>query len=309
MASTREFDLEDEEQLCLLGAALNSPVRIQILKLLYFKSYSVGEIAKELSIPTSSAALYVRSLEKAGLINTVVQQGSRGSMKICSRKNDLITIRMTVNDPAVVQTDTVSMPVGCFTSCQIGAGCGLASETGRIAPDDQPWAMYLPERVKAQLLWSTSGYVEYSYPYQLPPGARVQRMNLSFEACSETFNYNDHWPSDVTLWINGRECGTWRCPGDFGSRRGTLNPSWWPSGSTQYGKLVTLEVTREGSFLNYSPSSPVTLNDLALDPSRPIAVRIGNKPDAEHVGGFNIFGRKFGDFAQDILLTFYYQTA
>ena len=60
--------------------------------MLYFNSYNVIEIAEKLQIPPSSAALYVRSLEEAGLINTRVQRGSRGSMKICSRKNDSIHI-------------------------------------------------------------------------------------------------------------------------------------------------------------------------------------------------------------------------
>lgn len=309
MASTIEFNLEDEEKLCLLGAALNSPARIQILKLLYFQSYSVGEIAKKLRIPTSSAALYVRSLERAELINTTIKQKSRGSMKICSRKNDLITIRLTANDPNVGMTHSVSMPVGCFTDCEIVAGCGMVSDRARIAPDDQPEVFFLPQRMKAQLIWSAGGYVEYRFPYRLTASNHVERLTLSFEACSETYNYNEDWPSDITIWINGLECGTWRCPGDFGSRRGRLNPDWWNSGSTQYGKLTTLEVTREGSYINTLPASDIRLDDLALDSARPISVRIGNKPDAEYVGGFNLFGERFGDFEQNIVLTFFYGKA
>ena len=45
MAKALDLSLEDEEQLCNLGAALSSPARLQILKLLYFNSYSVSEIA------------------------------------------------------------------------------------------------------------------------------------------------------------------------------------------------------------------------------------------------------------------------
>lgn len=306
MASIAEFNLEDEEQLCLLGSALNSPARIQILKLLYFQSYSVGQIAEKLSIPTSSAALYVRSLERAGLINTSVKQRSRGSMKICSRKNDLITIHLTANDPEVSRTHSVSMPVGCFTDCSITPGCGIVSEKTRIGPDDQPEVFYLPSRIRAQLIWSASGYLEYRFPYQLSTSTRVERLALSFEACSETYNYNEDWPSDITIWVNGLECGTWRCPSDYGSRRGRLNPDWWNSGSTQYGKLNTLEITDVGSCINSQASSTICLKDLALHKSRPIIVRIGNKPDAEFVGGFNLFGDKFGDYEQNLVLTLYY---
>ena len=35
MADILELNLEDEKQLCTLGAALSSPARIQILRLLY----------------------------------------------------------------------------------------------------------------------------------------------------------------------------------------------------------------------------------------------------------------------------------
>jgi predicted transcriptional regulator len=37
-----------------------------------------------------------------------------------------------------------------------------------------------------------------------------------------------------------------------------------------------------------------------------VAVRIGNKPDAEYIGGFNLFGEKFGDHEQNIILSFAY---
>ena len=65
MANILELNLEDEEHLCSLGAALSSPARIQILKLLYHNSFNVAEIADKLQIPASSAALYIRSLENA----------------------------------------------------------------------------------------------------------------------------------------------------------------------------------------------------------------------------------------------------
>ena len=34
-----------------------------------------------------------------------------------------------------------------------------------------------------------------------------------------------------------------------------------------------------------------------------IHVRIGNKEDAIHKGGFNLFGKSFGDYEQDIVMT------
>lgn len=306
MAKILELTLEDEEQLCKLGSALSSPARIQILKLLYFNSFNVGELAEKLNIPASSAALYVRSLENAGLINTRVQQGSRGSMKICSRRHDDIHVRLTAEDNTVPRTHSISMPIGCYTDCCITPTCGLASEHGPIGPDDQPSTFYLPGHVNAQLLWSSSGYVEYKFPCQIPEGRTLRKLNLSFEACSEAFNYKENWPSDITIWLDGIDCGTWRCPGDFGERFGRLNPDWWYAGSTQYGRLVTLEISESGTTINAEPASNVTIHDLHFSSSKPITVRIGNKPDAEYIGGFNLFGEKFGDIEQNIIMDFMY---
>jgi predicted transcriptional regulator len=39
----------------------------------------------------------------------------------------------------------------------------------------------------------------------------------------------------------------------------------------------------------------------------PVTVRIGVKPDAEHAGGFNLFGRSFGNYEQDLTLRLYYK--
>lgn len=306
MANILELNLEDEDQLCNLGAALSSPARIQILKLLYHNSFNVAEIAEKLQIPASSAALYVRSLENAGLINTRLQQGSRGSMKICSRKNDQIIIKLTSDDPNVSKVSSISMPIGCYTDCEVSPSCGLASETTVIGFGDRPESFYLPDRTSAQILWSAAGYVEYKFPYQLPHSAVPKRLILTMELCSEALNYKEDWLSDITFWINGIECGTWRSPGDFGSRLGRLNPEWWGSGSTQYGKLVTLEISDEGCTINSVHAAQVCLSDFSFSAEQPISLKIGNKSDAEYVGGFNLFGEQFGDYEQNIIMSFVY---
>lgn len=225
-------------------------------------------------------------------------------MKTCSRKNDYVKIRLSGIDPGVSPVRTVSMPVGAFSDCSVLPTCGLANEHEPVGYEDRPGDFFLPQRLSAQLLWASGGYVEYKFPYALQNANSLSRLILSLEICSEAPNYNEHWKSDISFWLNGLDCGTWQSPGDFGSRRGKLNPAWWDSGSTQYGSLVTLEITDSGSYINGSLSSGVALKDLKLYPERPITLRIGNKPDAEFIGGFNIFGTKFGDYEQDIQLSF-----
>ena len=127
------------------------------------------------------------------------------------------------------------------------------------------------------------------------------------EICSEAPNYNEDWPSDITLWINDREVGTWTSPGDMGGKQGQLTPSWWLDRYTQHGFLKTWTVTNEGSFIDGVQISDVTLSKLGIEPSEPvIAVKIGNKPNCQHPRGFNLFGRKFGNYPQDIVLTMHY---
>jgi len=306
MAKVLELTAENESQLCEVGNALSSPTRIQILKLLYYNSFNVGEIADKLQIPASSAALHIRTLESAGLIQTKLQPGGRGSMKLCSRKNDLINIRLAGHDPNVNQVASISMPIGAYTDCSVTPTCGIASEVAQIGYEDRPADFFLPDRIAAQILWTSRGFVEYKFPFVLSNGITPKRLILSFEACSEAPNFKENWKSDITIWINGLDCGTWQSPGDFGSRRGRLNPSWWDSGVSQYGKLTTLEVTEVGSLINSQIASTICINDLDLSTKAPINIRIGNSPDANYIGGFNLFGEKFGDFEQNIILSLIY---
>lgn len=306
MSKILELNADNEEYLCEVAKALSSPARIQIIKLLYYNSYNIGEIAEKLNIPASTAALHIRILEGADLIHTEQQPGCRGSMKLCSRKNDFVSIRLFENPIDVDQISTISMPVGAYTDCHILPTCGLAGENGGIGYEDRPCDFFLPERLQAQLIWSAGGYVEYRFPNPLAKDISLKQLLLTFEACSEVANYREDWKSDITVWINGHDCGTWQCPGDFGARRGRLNPPWWESGATQYGLLTTVTVTGTSTLINNEVSSSVRLSDLSLQDNCWITVRIGNKEDAEYPGGFNLFGQKFGDYEQDIKLSFVY---
>lgn len=301
-----ELDTDNEEQLCAVAKALSSNTRIEILKLLYYYSLNVGEISEKLGIPASSAGMHIRILEKAGLINTEMQPGTRGSMKLCSRKSDFITIRMSGRAKNQSQTQTVSMPVGAFTDCDIYPTCGLTSYEGFIGLEDKRESFFNPERLNAQLLWSSSGYVEYRFPNLLLKGKTAKSLSLSLEICSEAANYREDWKSDITLWVNEVDCGSWTCLGDYGDRRGHLTPVWWPVGSTQYGILTKWLINAEGSFVNDKRISAIGIDQLNLGDNYYISIRIGNKTDSEYAGGFNIFGKCFGDYPQDIVLSVEY---
>jgi predicted transcriptional regulator len=98
------------------------------------------------------------------------------------------------------------------------------------------------------------------------------------------------------------EIGTWTSPADFGGERGALTPSWWDTQNSQYGLLKVWKVTKTGSYVDGVQVSKVTLDQLALKAGAPLQVRIGIKENATNIGGMNLFGSKFGNYPQDIVL-------
>lgn len=295
------------EQLYSVSRALSSIDRIRILKTLEEDSYNVIELASMLRIPASTAGIHVRILEDAGLIRTKIQPGTHGSSKLCSRTIERITVLLQDLPVREGNLRTVSMPVGAYTDCEVCPTCGLGGETEFLGASDDPSSFYLPERIHAQIVWSAGGYVEYRFPNLFTGGMIPKRLVLSAELCSEAPNYREDWKSDITVWINGVECGTWTCPGDFGERCGLLTPSYVLYGSTQYGLLTTWSVDTKCCCINEKPAGDANIKELGLENCPFITVRIGNKPDTKYRGGFNIFGAKAGDYPQDIQLTFEYE--
>jgi predicted transcriptional regulator len=103
------------------------------------------------------------------------------------------------------------------------------------------------------------------------------------------------------MWVNGVEIGTWTCPGDFGGHRGALTPEWWDEWNTQYGLLKIWRVTQDGTYIDGVRVSDVSVNDFDLTANPYITLRIGVR-NVDVPGGINIFGSKFGNYPQDILM-------
>lgn len=287
--------------------ALSSDVRLSILNVLGDQAKNVNEIAAELSLPQSTVATNVMLLVDAGLVQSENIKAKKGSQKLCRRLFREVIIRFdeknTVDDGAV----EVAMPIGLYTNYEVSAPCGLCSSEGVVGYLDVPDSFLSPDRMKAGLLWFEQGWVEYKFPNNSRLKERpVTRLELVTELSSETPGTNKNWLSDITLWVNNTEVGTWTSPGDFGDRRGKFTPDWWKLEGSQYGLLKNWSVTPEGTFVDGVKVSPVTLDDLQLHEHHSVKIRIGVKDDAEHLGGINIFGRGFGNYGQDILLRLHF---
>lgn len=300
--------LNQVKALAEIGKALGAETRLAIIKLLQSKSLNVKEIAEKLQIPVSTAASNVNILEDAGLIITNYQPGVRGSMKLCGRRINEISILLDPGQSERSRAATQSMPVGAFTDCSVKPTCGMASKT-EIITENSPGEFFTPMRMQAQLLWFANGFVEYKFSNNPQAGQKIKSISLSLELCSEAPKYRMDWPSDITLWLNDMELGTWLSPGDFGDRRGTNNPAWWPDYNTQYGRLKNWMVDEQGTFLDDKRVSDVTLAEVPDLEREHLRVRIGIKETAKNVGGVNLFGEGFGDYSQNIVLTIEYADA
>lgn len=296
-----------DEHTVLVLKALASDVRLRILDLLQDGAYNVSEIGKALSMPLSTATLHIGVLENAGLIVSELQPAERGLQKLCNRQYDTFLVQLARAEEAPRPVVDLSMPVGAFVACTPTAPCGLASASGLIGFVDDPGSFFDPERIKAQVLWFDQGYVEYRFPNRLPPNVALEQVELSMELCSETAQNSRGWPSDITLWINDVDVGTWTTHAACGAQRGRHTPPWWLAQRAQHGMLKTWQVRRDGSYIDGLRLSDTSLNDLNIAQGSSISVRIGIREAARNAGGVHIFGRQFGNHAQDVLLRLHYR--
>ena len=296
------IDPEDDIEV-LKGLA--SPIRIRILKLLRGEGkLNVNDISHRLALPQSTVAVNVQALEEAGLITTEAVKAKKGHQKICSARFDEIIVRFEGEEPKrdanIVE---VAMPLGLYTSCEVGTPCGLCSTDGVLGLLDVPDSFLDPARVQAALIWFGRGSVEYKFPNNAKLlNAGVETLEFSMELSSETPGTNMDWPSDITLWVNDVAVGTWTSPGDYGDQRGVYTPIWWKLEGSQYGKLKTWRIGQSGSFIDGVRISDVGMADLDVPKHHSIRMRIGIDAKAEHPGGVNIFGRGFGNYDQDIVM-------
>ena len=287
--------------------ALASEPRIQMLDLLRKQTCNINEISDILKLPQSTVATHISILEEAGLLITESVKAKKGNQKLCKPAFKELLIQFPEEKNNKKNFIEVEMPIGIFTDCQVTAPCGLCANDKIIGFLDTPDSFLNPERMKAGLLWCGSGYFEYKFPNNIMyDQKKLQKLEISMELSSETPGTNSNWPSDITVWVNRTEIGTWTSPGDFGDKRGKYTPEWWKLEGSQYGLLKNFYITNDGSFIDGVKISDVTLADLHIPEHHSIRVKVGVKEDAVHMGGMNIFGKGFGNYDQGIILRSYF---
>lgn len=287
-------------------SALASETRLHIIELLDDRSLNLRELADELGVSVAIVSRHVKTLESVGVLQCSNVPSAHGLQKLCSLAANSILLNYR-SEKVPLNMQTYQIPIGSYIDWNVRPTCGLSSVSSIIGVIDDPRYFADPSHADAHMIWVGAGYLSYVIPNYMTGRQRISSIRFQMELCSEAPGYNESWPSDIRFHINDRYVGYWTCSGDFGARKGVLTPDWWNYG-TQYGMLKTLTVNEEGTFIDGSPISGITINDLNISYSRPIQFKIESPHDAENPGGFCLFGQGFGNYDQDIVVSIEYQS-
>ena len=281
----------------------SSENKIKIIELISAAPRNIGELASILEVSSTIITRHINGLEAAGIIVSELTPGKRGQQKRCSLAINSATLQFRQSvDPSGNQS-SMSIPVGQFTAHKVAPTCGMASINSYIGMLDDPRYFSSPARDKASILWFQSGHITYTLPgYLFDRPKDITGITISLEICSEYPGFNNDFPSDIHFYLNDHHLGYWTSPGNFGDRKGTCTPTWFTCG-TEYGLLKNLIVTNEGTYIDGLRLSNLTLGDLHLSSQTNLNLRIASPQNAEHQGGVTIFGKDFGNYAQDIKVT------
>ena len=197
--------------------ALGSEIRIKIIKILMEnRQMNMNELASGLGITNGALTGHIRQLERCGIVKVLSEHPGHGNQKICRVNVDKILFDV-IGEEEEVGKDiyTTSLPVGHYSDYSALPTCGIATKDALIGAVDDPRYFAHPERMNAQILWFTKGYVEYIIPNLLPVSQKIDQITISAEISSEAPGVNSDWPSDISFVLNDVEIGTWTSPGGF----------------------------------------------------------------------------------------------
>ncbi len=281
--------------------ALGSEIRVNILKILMEnKQMNMNELAANLGITNGALTGHIKLLERSGIVKVLSEHSGHGNQKICRVNVDKIILDVVGEEEIGKDIYTTSLPVGHYSDYSVFPTCGIATGDALIGEVDDSRYFAHPDRMNAQILWFTKGYVEYIIPNLLPVSQKIDQITISVEISSEAPGINSDWPSDISFLLNDVEIGTWTSPGDFGDVQGIFTPDWWFPNWNQYGLLKMIVINRKGTFIDGLKISDVSLKEFDLNYRSTIRFKFMIRDDAQNMGGLTIFGSQFGNYNQDI---------
>ena len=285
-------DLEDCDRTYQVANALASPVRLGILRLLEQLLLDGRAVALQVSHGFGVAVLLLAQL-RFQAVDALLQAAQA---LVEAVQFDFFT------QSRVQKTNIVSweIPIGSYSDVDVVPPCGIVGQDGYFEQEDEPYVFFHPMHDQAQLLWFTSGELTYRISNRLFHTNDVTKLVLSFEICSEAPGYNNNWPSDIYIKLNGKKVHTFTISGDYGGLRGLRTPQWWSTSNTQYGELKTIVVDANGTLADGVPVSSHTIESLDLAKGYYFSLSFGVESGGHNAGGMNLFGKDFGNYDQAI---------
>jgi len=303
--SRRMIHIKDLKSGLNIFKALASDIRIQILELIaQHQTLNLNDLATKLNLTNGAVTMHIKKLEESGLIeiNTVV--GKHGLQKMCYLNEEKLIVDL--RNKEIGNLYEVELKVGHYSNYHAQPTCGLATKHSIIGDFDDPRYFADPQRVDAEIVWFTEGFLEYRVPNYLKPNQSFQELQFLLEISSEAPGFSDNWPSDIEFFLNDLLIGSWTSPGDFGDKKGAFNPDWWPPHLNQYGMLKLIRINNEGSHIDGCRISNVKLSDINLDYKSDIRFKIAVTETTSNRRGLTVYGKNFGNYNQDILARILY---
>lgn len=283
--------LKDAYSLC---EAIGSQVRMDILEqVLEHRAITLSDLARNLHLTNGALTPHIKKLESVGLLRVSSEPGKRGLSKVCSVALDKILIDVASFLPE--KTQSFQLPVGQYRAASPNRRCALVGAKGFIGETDDPRYFTYPEHVDCLGLWLTNGSLTYTLPTPREGGRVISEIRFHFEIGAVSA-HGDTLPGQISFYINDVPLGAATLPPECRDRRGALNPDWYDTLFPQYGSLRTLSVNARGCYWDGIKISEVTLAQLSGLQTVTLSAP----------GGFALFGKNLGDYAQDIGYTIEY---
>ncbi len=280
--------------------ALNSEVRINLIYLLLEENgLNMNEIAKRLELSNGAITMHIKKLEESGLIQIHSSHAKNGIQKKVFLIDDKLTIDF--KQEKIENLYEVEIGIGQYMNYNVTPTCGMATRDKIIGEFDSPQVFADPQHTNSQILWFTSGFIEYWIP-NYTSGKDIKELQISFELGSEAPYHNVDWPSTIEFYLNDLYVGFWESPSDIGGMKYHRNPDWWPPHLNQYGFLKLLRINETGTFIDGRKISSTSITDLQIDDNEPLNFKFKVSENSEQAHGLTLFGKDFGKYEQDILV-------
>jgi len=317
------------KEMCIEGShvtpvvkALSSDSRMKILTMLSGGDMNIQSIADRLDLSKTATLVHINVLEKAGFITSRYQSGSAGKKRICHREYDRLVFDF---DPLKNEDEEETyyeneIAVGNYFGFDAWAPCGLATHNHIIRKWDDPNTFFSTERVNAAMVWTAFGYLEYRIPMDpLFVGRHITKIKINMELAAHhmvkthaaltlppgiTADRITEDSTDVTFWVNGTEIGTQIVGVGSSREEAVYTPTWWRT-LPYHGELVKLSINEGGCFINKRKTSDRVSGAILDEQNRFLTLRIGIKPDAEHMNGIMLFGSDFGHYNHGLMVKFF----